>query len=344
MTITDEYPPNGTPPDPPESPGPADPPGPDPHDLLRRSSKHRMVAGVAGGLAERFDVDVTIVRVAFVVAACFWGVGAVVYLAMWAVVSPDNRSGHPAAGVDGMDGEPVAVGTPLLSYVLLAGALFLGLVLSSTWWGGPDWGGGLGLGWLLVLLGVVVVALRRPSRVPTFGRMLLVLALGLLSVVILATGAFFAAVATTGVPLTGGIGQRIIQPTAPSQLLPTYRMAMGSMTIDLTRFTPTTTARTVHASVGVGQLIIDVPPGSMVAVRAGTSIGSVDYGGSDPASFATTTVTAFGTLQPQVVVDAQVGIGQIRLEHGATPAGTSSPPIQPSLPQKPLPSAPPSGP
>ena len=33
---------------------------------LRRSRSHRMLAGVAGGLAERYDVDVALVRVAFV--------------------------------------------------------------------------------------------------------------------------------------------------------------------------------------------------------------------------------------------------------------------------------------
>jgi phage shock protein PspC (stress-responsive transcriptional regulator) len=80
MTTTEEHPPVETPP---SEPGVAGP------DLLRRSSSRRLVAGVAGGIAERFDIDVTIVRVAFVVAACFWGLGAVIYLAMWALLPPD---------------------------------------------------------------------------------------------------------------------------------------------------------------------------------------------------------------------------------------------------------------
>ena len=325
MTITDEHPPTAPLPDPPE---------PYAREVIRRSSKNRLVAGVAGGLAERFDVDATIVRVAFVVAACFWGLGVVIYLAMWALVPPDADARHPD-GEEGADGETVPAGTSWLSYVLLAGALFLGLILSSIWWGGPRWGGGLGIGWLLVLFGVVVVALRRPSRVPSLGRMLLVLTLVVLSVVILATGAFFGAVATTGVPFTGGIGQRIIQPSTPAQLLPTYRLAMGSMTIDLTRVPLGTSSRSVHASVGVGQLIIQVPQGAVVAVRATTSIGSVDYGQSGPASFATPTgtVTAFGTLRPQIEVDAQVGIGQIRLERGDPSGGPS--PKQPAQLQPP---------
>jgi hypothetical protein len=72
------------------------------------------------------------------------------------------------------------------------------------------------------------------------------------------------------------------------------------------------------ASVGVGQLVVDVPAGAVVDVRANASIGSVDYGASGPASFATPTgpATVFGTPRPQLVVDAQVGIGQIRLLRG----------------------------
>ena len=135
---------------------------------------------------------------------------------------------------------------------------------------------------------------------------------------ILAAGAFFGAVATTGVPLTGGIGQRIIQPTTSAELQHIYRLAFGSMTVDLTRLSLGPVTRTVVASVGVGTLVVDVPPGAAVDVRANTSIGSVDYGASGPASFATPTgpVSIFGTPRPQLVVDAQVGIGQIRLERG----------------------------
>ncbi len=184
-----------------------------------------------------------------------------------------------------------------LAYVLLAGALFLGLMISSTWWGGPRWGGGLGLGWLLVLFGVVVVALHRPTRRPSFGRVLLTLALILLSVVILATGAFFAAMATTGVPLSGGIGQRVIQPTSPSQLQPVYRLAIGSMTVDLTHVPLGTSPHTVTASVGVGVLVVDVPRRAVVDVDAHSGIGTVSYGASGPNGFAAP-ITAFGPARP----------------------------------------------
>ena len=256
MTVTEELP-TGPPSDvPAEAPEETPPESSEPLPL-RRSTTKRLVAGVCGGIAERFEVDVTIVRVAFVVAACLWGIGVVVYLSLWALV--------PVTDGAGPDPDPAAhqepSGPPWVSYVLLTAALFLGLVISTSWWGGPQWGGGLGLAWLVVLFVGVVVALRRPARRPTLGRALLTLALILLSLVILATAAFFGAVAVTGVPLTGGIGQRVVQPTTPAELQPSYRMAIGNLTVDLTHVPLGAGTRTVSASVAVGPARRRRPPG-----------------------------------------------------------------------------------
>ncbi len=147
--------------------------------------------------------------------------------------------------------------------------------------------------------------------------MLLTLALILLSVVILAIGAFFAAMATTGVPLSGGIGQRVVQPTAPWQLQPVYRLAIGNMTVDLTHVPLGTSPRTVTASVGVGVLVVDVPQRAVVDVEAHSGIGTVDYGASGANGFAAP-ITAFGPARPQLVIDAQVGIGRIQLQRDGT--------------------------
>jgi phage shock protein C len=53
---------------------------------LHRSRKDKKIAGVAGGLAEYFNVDPTLIRVLFVVLAIFGGAGLVLYLAMWIIV------------------------------------------------------------------------------------------------------------------------------------------------------------------------------------------------------------------------------------------------------------------
>ena len=50
----------------------------------------------------------------------------------------------------------------------------------------------------------------------------------------------------------------------------------------------------------------------MVDVDAHAGIGRVTYGASGPQAF-TVPLTVFGPARPQLVVDAQVGIGQVEL-------------------------------
>src|SRR5580698_1069602 len=84
---TEETVPTWTPP-----PTPTPEPEVAPEARLRRSTKRRMVGGVAGGIAERFDVDANIVRVVFVVLTVLYGLGAAIYLAMWALI-PQSGNG-----------------------------------------------------------------------------------------------------------------------------------------------------------------------------------------------------------------------------------------------------------
>jgi phage shock protein C len=95
-------------------------------DRLYRSSTDRMLAGVAGGLAERMAVDPSLVRIGWVLLAIFsGGIFALIYLVM-AVVVPERPVGMAAPGAAagqgatppsarpepgtwiGPDGEPVA--------------------------------------------------------------------------------------------------------------------------------------------------------------------------------------------------------------------------------------------
>jgi phage shock protein C len=49
-----------------------------------------MLAGVCGGLADYFNIDVTLVRILFVVLAVFGGSGIVLYGAMWQLVPEES--------------------------------------------------------------------------------------------------------------------------------------------------------------------------------------------------------------------------------------------------------------
>jgi phage shock protein C len=66
---------------------------------LTRSAQHKMIAGVCGGLAEYFGLDVTLVRVAYVlvsiVSAAFPGILA--YIILMFVMPPPETSAPPAA-------------------------------------------------------------------------------------------------------------------------------------------------------------------------------------------------------------------------------------------------------
>jgi len=50
---------------------------------LYRSAKSKVFGGVAGGIAEYFDVDPIIIRLLFVIIAFAGGGGAIVYIILW---------------------------------------------------------------------------------------------------------------------------------------------------------------------------------------------------------------------------------------------------------------------
>jgi phage shock protein C len=53
---------------------------------LYRSSKDKMLGGVAGGLAEYFDIDPTLVRVIFIITLFLGGTGVIAYIILWILV------------------------------------------------------------------------------------------------------------------------------------------------------------------------------------------------------------------------------------------------------------------
>jgi phage shock protein PspC (stress-responsive transcriptional regulator) len=55
---------------------------------LRRSREHRMIAGVVGGLADHFGLNVTLLRVAYVVVSILSVAfpGILVYFLMWILI------------------------------------------------------------------------------------------------------------------------------------------------------------------------------------------------------------------------------------------------------------------
>ena len=58
---------------------------------LYKSNDNRMIDGVCGGIAEYFDIDPIIVRIIWFVAAFFYGIGLIPYLAFWIIVPRENK-------------------------------------------------------------------------------------------------------------------------------------------------------------------------------------------------------------------------------------------------------------
>lgn len=79
-------------------------------DRLYRSRDERVIAGVAGGIAENLDLDPTIVRLAWVVFALVTGgIALVVYFVMIFVVPEEPAVAAGSAAATASAGGPVAV-------------------------------------------------------------------------------------------------------------------------------------------------------------------------------------------------------------------------------------------
>jgi phage shock protein PspC (stress-responsive transcriptional regulator) len=66
--------------------------------MLIRSESDRVIAGIAGGIAQRFGLSSTLVRLAWVVSVLFGGFGVVAYVVLW-VVLPKGAPRSPAIGI-----------------------------------------------------------------------------------------------------------------------------------------------------------------------------------------------------------------------------------------------------
>jgi phage shock protein PspC (stress-responsive transcriptional regulator) len=129
---------------------------------LLRSRDDRILAGVAGGIANYLDIDPTLVRVGFVAAVLFGGLGIAAYLVLAVVTPNDDGSGAPAE-----DDRP----SPWLVVLAVLAVL---IVLPGPFWGAFDWwGGGWWWGgslWLALLIGGAVwlyATMRDRNRGPS---------------------------------------------------------------------------------------------------------------------------------------------------------------------------------
>ena len=66
---------------------------------LFRTRQGRLLTGVAAGIAEYSGLDVTLVRIAFVLVTLIGGIGIPLYLASWLLIPDENSAQSIAAGL-----------------------------------------------------------------------------------------------------------------------------------------------------------------------------------------------------------------------------------------------------
>ena len=124
-----------------------------------RSRSDALIAGVAGGLGERWAVDAVLVRIAFVLLAYSGAVGVIAYIVAWSIsLDPDDRHAPKAR-------------EPVLQQSIAFGAIVLGAVIvlrSVGLWLGDQFGIPL----LIASAGAAVVNMgTRPEKRMRFARM-----------------------------------------------------------------------------------------------------------------------------------------------------------------------------
>jgi phage shock protein PspC (stress-responsive transcriptional regulator) len=288
-----------TAPFPPPAP-PLDPP-PTVRPALRRSRTDKVVAGVAGGLAEYSGVDPLLWRVGFVALTLAGGTGVLVYALLWLLMPRDPRR----TAVDGAPAEPPGPRSPVAGLTVAGLLIVVGLMVLVTRYTDLDVGPRvfLSTALLVVGLGLVASAVTR-ARAPRGG----LIALGsVLSLALLFTSA---------VPWTedagGGVGDRTYRPATAEAVPPVYRLGAGDMDVDLSRIDVADLDQPVELRIehGLGDLDVKVPRDADVRIAVENGIGETDlFGQSDDGYFR----APGGDDDPEILLTIHHGAGDLEV-------------------------------
>jgi predicted membrane protein len=123
------------------------------------------------------------------------------------------------------------------------------------------------------------------------------------------------------VPITGGVGEKHVTPQTVAEVDQEYHHGIGEMQIDFTHV-DFVNRRTydVKATVGIGHLLVLVPRDVTVEVHGHAGAGEIrvldDHEGGLRVD-RDTTVTAAGENPPHLVLDLEVGVGQVEVQDAA---------------------------
>lgn len=250
-----------------------------------RPVEGRMVAGVCAGIARRWQIDVTLVRVVAVVLALFNGVGIALYIAVW-LLTPSTDAAAPLRPGGKMS--DLARRVPPIVLVLL-GIAVVASVMHSMWSGAPA---------LAVLAVIVAVAVTtRRGRVVTLAVLLMLVAS------LTAFGVF-----------GDRMGSRDLRVASASELRTHYDYGAGRLRLDLSGMQVSGAHRT-EIRLGRGDAVITLPRDGSVTVHARTGIGTVTIDGHRVRGIGAeqTRDVDGATADGRLVVDVLVGAGDVEV-------------------------------
>jgi phage shock protein PspC (stress-responsive transcriptional regulator)/predicted membrane protein len=116
------------------------------------------------------------------------------------------------------------------------------------------------------------------------------------------------------VPISGGIGERTYHPVALTELRHNYELGIGHLVIGLEDVPLSGHVNTIKASLGIGELDIDVPADVRVDVRAHVGAGAIETFGHLDDGLTQDTHRIAGAGESGVLkLDLRVGAGSIKV-------------------------------
>jgi phage shock protein PspC (stress-responsive transcriptional regulator) len=259
------------------------------HKALTRPREDRWLGGVCVGLGRYFELSPSIYRIAFGVLALAGGTGILLYLAAWLVI-PEEGEADSIAAAELRKHRDHPKRLLVLAFV---GAIVLAALASIHVWPSP---GNL---WLLTALLIVALAWWR-------GRIVLGIVAAVLVVAV--AGVLLA----VRVPVFAGIGSRTY-----TDVHSKYTLGIGRLDVDLSDARLPRGQTFVKATVGIGDLRLEVPENATVELDAHVQAGRVDaLGRHDDGTHVHTTLADRTGSGRVLVVDLHAGLGHIEVVRG----------------------------
>jgi phage shock protein PspC (stress-responsive transcriptional regulator) len=132
----------------------------------------------------------------------------------------------------------------------------------------------------------------------------------------LATLVALVVIAAVDVPLSGGFGERHVEPVSTSEFGDPVRLVAGKITIDLTRFDDPSATGVLDASVGAGEIVVIYPDDIRLEATADVSAGDVNRDLANDIRLNGESVVhdPVGASKGTVRLNLDVGAGDIRFE------------------------------